>query len=84
MQLIVAERGDPEAVGNTFLTLRRVRDLFADRYRDGVYTFRDPTGAAHTFSLERWKDRDPDSTYLQIGFRYSSRASLVGRKSLFP
>ena len=84
MELIAVEQGDKEAVGRTFLTLRQIRDHFADSYEDGVYKLRDPDGNVHTFSLDRWKDRDPDRTLLQIAFRFRSKARLTGRRSLFP
>lgn len=85
MQMYVAERGDREAVGPNFLTLGELRKRFADRYENGVYRFRDPNGVVHVLSLDRWKDRDPDTTYLQIGFRFKRMVnSAVGKKSLFP
>lgn len=52
-----------------FFSITAIREELKDRCRDGVYTLRDPAGGVHTFTLDEWKNKDPDGTFLQIGFR---------------
>lgn len=89
IQFYIAERGDPRAINTpeaeeNFLSLSRVKELYKDSCKDGVFTVLDPAGGAHTFTLDRWEGRDPDQTFVQLAFRARNVESLLRHAPTFP
>jgi len=62
-------------------TLRWVIDRYGLKSKDGLKgTAKSPvTGRPVGFTMEHWKDRDPDSTYIEFAFTVVDPAT-VGRK----
>jgi hypothetical protein len=65
MELFIKETSESEASrGATSL------DVWLTRFHGYVGTLTDRAGRKYTFTLESWRDRDPKTTWLTIGFRY--------------
>lgn len=89
MELIICESDDPNAIlgpdaDESWSTITQIRERFQDPGGSGDLRANDPMGSAHVFTLDRWADRDPDTTVLQIAFRTRNPNEIPARKLMFP
>ncbi len=81
MTLIVSEV-PTKSVGTVKAhSLAELRTLFAGN-EDGYLT--DPTGEKHYFSLKPWAKANPDTTFLQIAYRFTPEVSIPADNPLYP
>ena len=63
------------------LSIAELRSRF-DGNDDGYLT--DPMGEKHYFSLQPWAKANPDTTYLQIAYRFTPEVSIPADNPLYP
>lgn len=74
MFLMIAERGDPNALSEagdeSFVSLTDLRKrLESAHHGNDVYVLKDAEGLQHRFTFAPWANQNPDATFLQLAFR---------------
>ncbi len=81
MTLIISEVPVGATSTGKALSIAELRTRFAGN-DDGYLT--DPMGDKHYFSLQPWAKADPNTTYLQIAYRFTPEVSIPVDNPMYP